>query len=134
MTYDNLLAIIADSSRGDWVCDEDGRRWTYTHDLMIRFEDTEPFGEGKDVRQEWAARVLGKSARSMCFTLYYGSSFVKDVHMAAVDDDRIFVPYPASPHNLVITRWQYRFAKIVEKDPHALHNLDVWLRQVGILI
>ncbi len=70
----------------------------------------------------------------MCFTVYYGPSWVMDVHMVAVDDDT-FIPYPVSPDRPVITAWHYQFATIVWGRPgDTAHNLDTWSRKAGLAV
>ena len=138
MTYDDLLAIVAGSSRDEWV--SNGKHWTYKPDLMIRLEDTtnDEYEDrrDRDFNEEWAMAFPDKNARRVSYTLYYGPSVVKKVDMVSVDGGRTLIPMTKSPTEHTITEWQYRFAKIVElhPGPDSAYNLDTRLKQAGITV
>jgi hypothetical protein len=133
MTYDEVLATIAGSSKQDWVKDKRGHHWTYKSNLNIRLKDSthEEFGGDNDYKEPWIDRLGRYPSKRVCFTIYYGNSYLKDVYMVAVDDYGAYIPYPRSAQDLVITRWQYQFAKLVQPFDDD-YTLNSYLDRAGI--
>ena len=127
-SYKEVMATIAASSKEDWLTSANERHWTYKGDLNIRLEQHTDSGT---FSEPWALRFAGDAPKPFIFTIYYGTSFVKDVHMVAVDGGRAYRPYPKSSTDLVITDWEYKFAQIV-KPP--FESLDRYLAQAGIRV
>ena len=135
MTYDEVLSTIAPSSKHDWIKDKRGHHWTYKSNLNIRFEDSthEEFGGDNDFKEPWLGRLGRHTSKRVCFTIYYGNSYLKDVYMVAVDDYGAYIPYPRSAQDLVITRWEYQFAKLVQPFEDD-YTLDSYLDRARIQV
>ena len=133
MTYDEVLATIANSSKRDWVKDKRAHHWTYKSNLNIRLKDSthEEFGGDNDYKEPWIDRLGRSPSKRVCFSIYYGNSYIKDVYMVAVDNYGAYIPYPSSAQDLVITRWQYQFAKLVQPFDDE-YTLDSYLDRAGI--
>ncbi|GHO63764.1 hypothetical protein KSC_026560 [Ktedonobacter sp. SOSP1-52] len=136
MTYDEIKAIIANSHQAEWLHIESKGVWTYTHDLLIHIKE-EQTDAGQDDRQfhePWLERFADKKAYRTEFTIYYGNSPVESITMVSVDGHRTLMPLPKSLKELIITRWQYRFAKLLDRDPAGPYSLDAQLHHAGFKI
>jgi hypothetical protein len=128
-TYNEVLAKIAASDKEDWVLNQDEMERTYKGDLNIRIV-TDP-GEGIPFNEPWAQRLGHGPHKRQLFTIYYGNSFVREVQTVAVDGFRAYIPYPKSRDEIVITHWEYRFAKVIQP---LLDTLDSYLQRASIQV
>ena len=137
MKYQELMDTIGSSTKDDWVEDDFQENWTYKGDLNIRFEDSTDrvAGSDREFDEPWARKLehSGSSSRRT-FTIYYNNSFVETVYTVAVDGNRSYIPFPRSQEDLVISSWQYAFAKIVEPAPGTAWNLESYLERAGISV
>jgi hypothetical protein len=134
MTYKELMAVVAASTKEDWVTNHDETQRTYKGDLNVRLVSSteEVFGSDTKFDEPWVHGVgFHHQAERRVFTIYYGNSFVKDVHLVAVDGFRGYIPYPRSADELVITDWQYRSAQIIQP---PFDQLDYYLERAGITV
>lgn len=130
MNYDEVMATIAASNKDDWVKDGREHNWTYKGNLSIRLVDTTEEGLGaREFNEPWAQGVGSEPPRRINFTIYYGNSFVRDVALVDVDGGRAYLPTPKSADELRITRWQYRFARIVQP---PFDQLDSYLERARL--
>lgn len=137
MKYQELMDAIGSSTKGDWVQDDFQENWTYKSDLNIRFEDSTDrvVGSDREFKEPWAEKLEHSGSPSRrTFTIYYNSSFVKTVYTVAVDGYRSYIPYPRSQEDLVISRWQYSFGKIIEPNAGPTSNLEHYLERAGIRV
>ena len=137
MTYEELMNTIENSTRADWIHDDARGVWTYKHDLMIHFREERDEDEEREerlFREKWTEQFPDKTAFRVIFTIYYGNSFVHEVYAVSVDGHRTLIPLPKSQNNLVITPWQYRFGKILDKDPSGPYSLDAQMKHAGIRV
>jgi hypothetical protein len=140
-TYNEVRAKIAASSREDWLKNHTGDELTYKGDLHIRIvsiprtvfgSETEFDTElGTEFSEAWAQNIGVHAPERKVFTIYYSNSFVEDIHTVAVDGFRAFIPYPKSAEDLVISDWQYRFARLIQPPQN---QLDEYLRRAGIRV
>jgi hypothetical protein len=132
-TFNEVLAKIGASNKEAWVINPNETERTYKGDLNIRIVDE----RGEVVESEtrfnapWAQGLGHDSPKRQVFTIYYGNSFVKAVHMVAVDGYRAYIPYPKAANELVITDWEYRFAQIIQP---LFDNLDSYLERARIKV
>jgi hypothetical protein len=132
-TYNEVLAKIAASDKEDWILNQDETERTYKGDLNIRIvtDPREALGDEIAFNEGWVQGLGHDSPKRQLFTIYYGNSFVREVQTVAVDAYRAYIPYPKSMDDLVITDWEYRFAKVIQP---LFDNLDSYLRQAGIQV
>ena len=138
MTYAELVATIAASTKEDWVTDSNQENWTYKGDLNIRFKasTSEVIGSERTFDEPWAITLgHGQTPWIRTFDIYYASSYVHTVYTVAVDGYRCYIPYTRSRDDLTITRWDYRFAKILEPYSEPAHySLDSYLERAKISV
>jgi hypothetical protein len=133
-TYKEVMAKVAASKKEDWILNHDETQRTYKGDLNIRIIDApgEVLHDDSRFDEPWAQAFSSQySPERRVFDIYYGSSFVRSVHTVAVDGFRVYIPFPRSADELVITDWEHRFAKVVQP---PFDNLDSYLRRAGIQV
>jgi hypothetical protein len=137
MTYEELMDTIKNSTQSDWIHNDVRGVWTYKHDLMIHFREDRDEDQEREERQfheKWVEKFPDKTAYRVTYAIYYGNSFVEDVIAVSVDGHRTIIPLPKSQNNLVITQWQYRFGKILDREPNGPYGLDAQMKHAGIRI
>ena len=128
-TYNEVLAKIAASDKEDWVMNDDETERTYKGDLNIRIVND---AEGALFNEPWVQRLGGQGRpKRQKFTIYYGNSFVRTVQTVAVDAVRVYIPFPKSADELVMSHWEYRFAQIIQP---AVDRLDYYLQRASIRV
>jgi hypothetical protein len=132
-TYNEVLAKIAASDKEDWILNHDETERTYKGDLNIRIVTNPGEGLGSETsfNEPWVWRLGHEPRKRQLFTIYYGNSFVREVQTVAVDGFRAYIPYPKSRDELVITDWEYRFAKVIQP---LFDNLDSYLQRASIQV
>jgi hypothetical protein len=133
-TYNEVMAKIAASTKEDWVETHDQTERTYKGDLNIKIVDTteEVLETDTLFSERWVHGVgFDHRAERRVFTIYYGTSFVRNVYTVGVDGFRAYIPFPKSADELVITHWQYKFAQIIQP---PFNQLDSYLERVGIRV
>lgn len=104
---------------------------------MIHFREDRDEDEDQELRrfhEEWAEQFADPVAYRVTYAISYGNSFVEEVIAVAVDGHRTIIPLPKAPNDLVITRWQYQFGKILDTEPHGAYSLDMAMKHAGIRI
>lgn len=134
MTYDQVLATIAQSSKDDWTHDNRERHWTFKSDLMIRFANTTDDEYGEDLQdrtfdEAWTATLPDKKARRAVFTIYYGASFIKEVELIIVDGGRATMPMPEAADAKVVDPGDYDLARIINPA-----SLDKYMQRFGFTV
>ena len=133
-TYREVMAKIAASTREDWVTNDDETQRTYKGDLNIRIINTteEVLRSDTAFVERWVHGTgFHHQAVRRVFTIYYANSFVGDVYTVAVDGFRAYIPYPKSADERVITKWQYKFAQIIQP---PFNQLDSYLERARIRV
>ena len=128
MTYRELLDAIATSRKDDWLFNDGKGVYTYMHDLNLRIvrrdidhDSDRFFGES------WATRHPDKNAYRSMYDIYYGSSFVDEKLLVAVDGYRATLPLPRVNTNIVSPE-DYHFAQLVDQ----LDTLDEYMGRSGL--
>lgn len=129
MTYDEMKALIEDSTKGYWLHDDGMRVFTFKQDLNIRIQEVSD-QSGERFEEEWATKHSDPSARRYYYDLYYGASFVERFYFVSVDGGRATIPLPQSATELVINRWQYTIAQVID----TTNTLDSYLGRCGISV
>src|SRR3954447_21936685 len=130
-TYNEVMAKIAASTKEDWLTNPDETEQIYKGDLFIRIisPTKEVLGGDAEFDEQWVQRGGFNQPERQTFTIYYGTSFVREVYMVAVDGSRAYMPYPKSADRLMISYWQYKFAQIIQPQDN---RLDYYLERSGI--
>ena len=131
---DSIMQIIEESSPSDWIYIDQARSYTYKKDVQINIKltwDNNPnqFGES------WARRFPDPSAYAVKFTIYHGTSPIKEIYTGSIDGSRCYIPYPKSMDFLTITPWNYNFGKIVNiANGEFQKEYDSYVRRAGITV
>ena len=127
MTYSELMNLVLNSRREDWLRQEGRGVYVLKSDLNVTVrekpEELRPFTE------EWATRFPDRKAYSRVFELWYGGSFIKEYGFASVDGDRARLPYPEFGTN-IITREQYAIARAVD----VVRGLNEYIRRARLVV
>ena len=128
MTYEELKQLIQDSSKEDWLYDDSKGIYTSKNDLNVTIRH-ERYDDPTFHTEEWANQFSHPASRLM-YDIYYGASFIESFYFIALDEYRAEVPIPRSAEELVITRYQYSVARIVDRRD----SLDQYMQRAGITV
>lgn len=128
MTYDELLSIIDESEKDDWVFSDERGVYTFKHDLNVRIERRDiDHDSDKFHGEHWATNHPDPNAYRVTYDIYYGASFVKEVLMVSVDGHRATLPIPERK-TLKVKAQDYSFAQVVDQ----LGTLEEYMRRAGL--
>lgn len=128
MTYDELMVIIDESEREDWLFSDERGIYTFKHNLNVRIERREIDNEwDKFTGEDWATKHPDSTAYRVTYEIYYGASFVKEVLMVSVDGHRATLPLP-DRKTLKVSAQDYSFAQIVDQ----LGTLEEYMQRSGL--
>ncbi|EHR1005931.1 hypothetical protein Q9Y03_005130 [Vibrio harveyi] len=128
MNYSSLESILNSGDREDWLFNDERGIFTYKRDLNLRIERKEiDFDSDKFSGEDWATCHPDPTAYRMIYEVYYGSSFVDEKLLVAVDGFRAILPLPRINTN-TISRQDYKFASIVDQ----LGTLDDYIRRARL--
>jgi len=113
MQHAELMEIILNSDREDWLYNDPKRTYVYRGDLNIRIEVRDPLEHQGNFVAEWANCHSDASARRQFYDVYYGASVVESFMLVSVDGGRAFLP-PPEPGTTTIARRDYRLAVCVD--------------------
>ncbi len=136
MTLQEIMQIVFNSSRDDWVESEspdtvDEKNYTvyaYKQDLNIYIKET----MGSDFHEDWTDCHPDKDAYQSLTYIYYGATLVRKIILVGVDGGRATLPMPELPRSAEnsISRDMYNYAKIFD----SLNTLDDYLTRSGLTI
>ncbi len=128
MTYDECKKILSESSRQDWLFNDERGIYTFKNNLnlWIKRKDID-FDSDKFVGEAWATKHPDPTAYRETYEIYYGSSFVEEKLLVSVDGHRASLPLPKINTNKVSIE-DYQFAQIVDQ----LGTLDEYMKRAGL--
>ena len=130
MKYPELLRIIRESDKEDWLFNDERGIYTYKGDLNIRIERRDSDLQGdKFTGEDWATNHPDPNAYRVIYELYYGSSFVEEKLLVSVDGHRATLPLPDIKTGEVDPE-DYHFAEIVDQ----LNNLSEYKKRSGLKV
>lgn len=113
MNADDVKKVLDQSSQDDWIVDDETGAFTYKNDLNLRIQ-RDDYDNYTDFNEPWAVSHPDHNARSVEYTVNYGSSFVDRKTLVSVDGHRATLPMPKSATDLTVTSSDVNFAKIVD--------------------
>lgn len=134
MTYSEYLQIIADSDISDWNYDDERGSYLYLPDISIMMQSKKE-DDAKEFCEKWVENYTNPKAYMHVIELYYNGMRIDDFYTAAVDGNRMYIPYPKIK-TMSITQTQYGMGRIVNI-PNLVNdvfNYDEYLKQGGITI
>ena len=129
---ESILRLIGESSPSDWKYYDPEAKYYFKKDVQLLI-DRHPVETNNQFPEAWAHKFPDRSAHAVKFTIYYGTTPIKDVWAVEVDGSRSYIPYPKSAAALTINKWQYVFGRIVNI-ANGTHDYDGYLRRAGISI
>jgi len=129
MTHSELIKTIVGSEPTDWLHDDQRGIYTYKSDLNIRIERKEKeVGDSRKFEgEDWAVKHADPNAFRVICEIYYGSSFVEERMLVAVDGYRAILPLPEF-QKTTIPLEEYRFARIIDQD----RRIDEYIQRSGL--
>lgn len=131
MTYEELSGMIVGSEADEWLYNDSKGIFTYKPDLSVRIEREEIEDDfRRQFAEEWASKHPDPSASRVYYNIFVGASFVEQHQFVAVDGSRAELPLPRSRTDLVITKFQYQMALVVNRTG----RVDEYLERSGIRV
>ncbi len=128
MTYKELKEALENTSRYDWVFNDERGNYTFKSDLNLRIiRQAIDFDLDKFSGEDWATKHPDPAAYRETYEIYYGSSFVEERLLVSVDGHRASLPLPEVNTNRVNAK-DYHFAQIVDQ----LDTLDEYMKRAGL--
>jgi hypothetical protein len=128
MNYDQLKEKIKNSTRDDWLFNDERGIYTFKEDLNLRIQSKEIDSDtDKFSGEDWATKHPDPTAYRETYEVFYGSSFVYEKLLVSVDGYRATLPLPKINTNIV-SREDYHFAEIVDQ----LDTLDEYMKRAGL--
>jgi hypothetical protein len=130
MKYSELVNLLANSKKDDWIINDDKGEYTNKNDLNLRISRTERnFELDKFEGEEWANKHPDPNAYKVKFEVYYGASLIEERMLVSVDGGRAMLPLP-DRETLKVHKEDYQFAQIVEDTK----DLDNYMKRSGLTI
>ena len=131
MKLNDVQKILATSSQNDWIIDDETGSYTYKNDLNLRIERAD-YDNYENFDEPWATSHPDSSAKSVDYTVQYGSSFVERHKLVSVDGHRATLPMPKSRDELIVKPQEVNFASIV--DTGGQDKVEEYLRRSQISV
>jgi hypothetical protein len=132
LTEESILRLLGDSAPSDWNYYDPEAKYYCKKDVQLMI-DRHPVERNNQFPEAWARKFPDQSAHAVKFTIYYGTTPIKDVWTVEVDGSRSYIPYPKSAQVLTINTWQYAFGKVINI-ANGTYDFDDYLRRAGITI
>ncbi|MCS6206803.1 hypothetical protein [Shewanella baltica] len=129
MKFDDVIQILATSTRGEWISDDKSGSFTYKSDLNLHIERAD---DERDFKESWATSHSDPNAVAVEFVVKYSSSFVTRQTLVIVDGYRATLPMPKSMDVLEVSASKVNFARIVDSGVGS--NVDDYLERSNIQI
>lgn len=111
MNYEKVEKILANSSKDDWISNDDLGTFTYKHDLNLHINRS---ADDREFNEPWAIKFPDKNARAVDYKVFYNNSFVDEKMLVSVDGARAVLSLPKSPKDLSVKKANVNFARIVD--------------------
>ena len=131
MKLNDVQKILATSSQNDWIIDDETGSYTYKNVLNLRIERAD-YDNYENFDEPWATSHPDSSAKSVDYTVKYGSSFVERHKLVSVDGHRATLPMPKSRDELIVKPQEVNFASIV--DTGGQDKVEEYLRRSQISV
>ncbi len=129
MQYAELMEIILNSDREDWLYNDPKRTYVYRGNLDIRIEVRDPLEYQMDFVEEWANSQPDPSATRCFYDIYYGASIIESFMLVSVDGGRAVLPLP-EPGTTTIELRRYQLAQCVDDQG----TLDEYIGRCGLAV
>lgn len=125
-----ILSTLQDSIPDDWEYDDQLGEWIYIPDFRLKITKFDQRGEPREFSEPWAEQFPDPDAEMHNFAVIYDGHRIDDFPMIYCDGFRYLLPLPKSRTDLVISRSQYRIAKIMDRG--GSYDLDRGLARARI--
>jgi hypothetical protein len=128
-SYDDVRAMVAESTYTDWIRFANRGTWTYQPDVSLRLVRENQIDQ--QYQQPWTNQIQGMNAR-FGYYLYYDSSPVEYHVIVSIDDGRAHIPEPTPPQSggqYTISEYEGVLGRIVTGDAETF---NAYLSRTGI--
>jgi hypothetical protein len=132
MSVDRILQLIGDSAPSDWIYYDPEAKYCLKSDVQLTI-NRHPTDRNNQFPEEWSHRFPDQSAHAVKFTIYYGSTPIKDFRAVEVDGGRSYIPYPKSADVLTINRWEYAVGQIINI-ANGTHSFEGYFQRAGFSV
>lgn len=130
MTYNELEKAIRNSTKADWLFNDERGIYTFKNDLNLRIQRKEiNFDFDRFGGEDWATHHPDPIAYRETYEIYYGASFVKEKLLVSVDGHRATLPLPRI-NTTIVSYEDYHFAEIVDQ----LNTLSEYMERAGLKV
>lgn len=130
MTYDELTRLMNESTKDDWLFNDERGIYTFKYDLNLRIHRNDiDFDADKFSGEEWATKHPDPTAYRETYEIYYGSSFIEDKLLVSVDGHRASLPLP-KVGTTIVSKKDYHFAGIVDQ----LNTLSEYMQRAKLKV
>ncbi len=103
--------------------------FTYKNDLSLRIERAD-YDKSNNFNEDWATKHPDSQAKSVEYTVKYGSSFVARETLVSVDRGRATLPMPDVKTKKIVSSYDMNFAKIVDVGDRT----DEYIERSGLTV
>ena len=126
MKVPDVLQEVAESEPGEWqlveVPHEEKEVLRYSFNTEFRIEHHKPWAENREYRADWAEDFLGESELDTSYYVYHGSTPIKELSVAIVDNKSVLLPI-SNIHNGYVSQLDYKIAQILSSDNTRLNKV-----------
>ena len=127
-----ILQLIGNSAPSDWTYYDPEAKYYFKRDVQLTIS-RHPAQRDNQFPEPWAHEFPDKSAHAVKFTIYYGTTPIKDFWAVEVDGGRSYIPYPKSATVLSINRWAYAVGRIINI-ANGTFSFDSYFQRAGFSV
>lgn len=131
MNTKKIKDIVLNSHLSDWSYNDERGIYTYKNDVNITIRRND-FDLEKEFQESWVEEYDDPKAYSVCFEIFYNGNFIEEKYFALVDGARMYIPYPKSPLDLIITEEDYKLGLLINLATN--YDFNDYLGRAGILV
>lgn len=135
MTHGEYINIIVNSTREDWLYDDERQSYLYLPDISIMMMVKNEESHDNEFFESWVEKYSDEKAYRHVIELYYNGMRIDDFYTAIVDGCRMCIPYPKRDE-MTITNEQHGIGNIINIPycQNDVYSFDEYLRQAGITV
>ena len=122
MKYTELESILDNSTKIDWISNDETGDFTYKNDVNLRIERR---NVDREYKMGWSDNLPDPSTALYEYVVKYNNSYIKTYLLVSVDGARVTLPVPTRLPNselLYVEKRKVNFSKIVDMGVNDLVN------------
>lgn len=135
MQYNEFIDKLVDSKLEQWIYDDDLGNYVFKNDLSITMKQDRK-GDEEEFYEEWIKKFIHHpTATVMKVYLCFNGNIIDTFYTASVDESRMYIPYPKSDTELIITYEKYKIGRIINLSTcNVMDRYDEYLKKAGIKV